>query len=260
MMIRTGATRKGEFGRQTTSSKSPPSTVSRRNRRLGACASSGAIALTLNPFFVTSADAMHAAALEHLARADRVLGQLIRKIGACELKRRRGSPFEALVQSVAYQQLNGTAAATILGRVKALYPGRAFPHPTDLLATPDEQLRGAGLSRAKTAAIKDIAAKTLDGIVPGSSAIKKLSDDEIVERLTIIRGVGPWTVEMLLIFTLGRMDVLPATDYGVRKGFAVTYRRDPEKLPKPDELLEHGERWRPYRSIASWYLWRSLDD
>jgi 3-methyladenine DNA glycosylase/8-oxoguanine DNA glycosylase len=202
---------------------------------------------------------MHDAAIEHLTRADKVLGRLIRRVGPCGLKRRRRSPFEALVQSVAYQQLNGTAAATILGRVKALYPGRSFPRPTDLLATPDEQLRGAGLSRAKTAAIKDIAAKTIDGIVPGASAIGKLSNDEITERLTVIRGVGPWTVEMLLIFTLGRMDVLPVTDYGVRKGFALTYRRDPEKLPKPDELLKHAERWRPYRSIASWYLWRSLD-
>ena len=173
------------------------------------------------------------------------------------IPRKRCSPFQTLVQSVAHQQLNGTAAKTILKRVRALYPKRTFPTPDDVLATPDEKLRGAGLSRAKVASIKDIAAKTLEGVVPPARTIAKMSDTEILERLTTIRGVGPWTVEMLLIFTLGRQDVLPATDFGVRKGFALVFRR--EELPKPAELLEHGERWRPYRSIASWYLWRSLD-
>ena len=113
------------------------------------------------------------------------------------------------------------------------------------------------MSRAKTAALKDIAAKTLEGIVPSSRAIASISNEEILERLTAIRGVGPWTVEMLLVFTLGRLDVLPATDFGVRKGFALTYRR--KELPAPSELLKHGERWRPYRTIACWYLWRALD-
>jgi DNA-3-methyladenine glycosylase II len=197
-------------------------------------------------------------AIGHLSSKDRVLGRLIRKVGPCTLKpKSRRSPFEALVQSVAYQQLNGTAAAAILGRVKALYPGRRFPRPEDLLATPDERLRGAGLSRAKTAAVKDIAAKTLEGVVPTSRAIARLSDTEIVERLTALRGVGRWTVEMLLIFTLGRQDVLPATDFGVRKGFAVTYGL--RELPAPKDLLAHGERWRPHRTMAAWYLWRSLD-
>ena len=201
---------------------------------------------------------MHEAAIEHLTKADKVLARLIRKVGPCELKaRKRCSPFQALVQSVAHQQLNGIAANTILKRVMALYPRRKFPTPDDVLATPDDKLRGAGLSRAKVAAIKDIAAKTLEGIVPASRVIAKLPDAEILERLTTIRGVGPWTVEMLLIFKLGRLDVLPATDFGVRKGFAVAFRLD--ELPKPAELLEHGECWRPYRSIASWYLWRGLD-
>src|SRR5262249_50768788 len=146
--------------------------------------------------------------------------RVIRKVGPCALKPKfRRSAFEALVRAVTYQQLNGSAAATILGRVQALYPQRRFPLPEDLLSTPDQRLRGAGLSRAKTAAIKDIAAKTLDGVVPNSRTISRLSDSEIVERLTTVRGVGPWTVEMLLIFTLGRKDVLPATDFGVRKGF-----------------------------------------
>ena len=201
---------------------------------------------------------MHEAAIEHLKNADKVLGRLIRKVGSCDLQaRERCSPFQALVQSVAHQQLNGTAAKTILNRVRALYPRRAFPTPDDVLATPDDKLRGAGLSRAKVAAIKDIAANTVKGVVPPARTIAKMPDGEILERLTTIRGVGPWTVEMLLIFKLGRLDVLPATDFGVRKGFALTFER--EELPKPSELLKHGECWRPYRSIASWYLWRSLD-
>src|SRR5438034_3498255 len=201
---------------------------------------------------------MTPAALAHLARTDKILARLIKRVGPCALKpRNRRSPFEALVQSVAYQQLNGAAAATILGRVKALYPGRRFPTPEGLLATPDERLRSAGLSRAKTAAIKDIAAKTLAGVVPTSRAIAAMSDAEILDRLTAVRGVGPWTVHMLLIFTLGREDVLPATDYGVCKGFALTYGW--KDLPKPKELLEYGERWRPHRTTAAWYFWRALD-
>jgi len=197
-------------------------------------------------------------ALQHLTKTDKVLGRLIRRVGPCRLKlKRRRSPFEALVQSVAYQQLNGTAAATILGRVKALYPHRRFPKPEDLLNTPDERLRGAGLSRAKTAAMKDIAAKTLSGVVPSLSAIAKMSETDILQQLTSVRGVGPWTVEMLLIFTLGRPDVLPATDYGVRKGFALTYGW--KELPRPKELLEFGEKWRPHRTTAAWYFWRALE-
>jgi len=201
---------------------------------------------------------MTAKVLSELTRADKVLGRLIRKVGPCTLQpRKHRSPFQALVQSVAYQQLNGTAAATILGRVVALYPSRRFPQPHDLLDTPDERLRGAGLSRAKVAAIKDIAAKTLAGVVPTSRAIRSMSNEEIMERLTAVRGVGPWTVEMLLIFTLGRTDVLPTTDYGVRKGFALAYGL--AELPSPKELLAHGERWRPHRTTAAWYFWRALE-
>jgi len=197
-------------------------------------------------------------ALQHLTKTDKVLGRLIRRVGPCRLRpKRRRSPFEALVQSVAYQQLNGTAAATILGRVKALYPQRRFPTPQDLLNTPDEQLRAAGLSRAKIMAVKDIAAKTLNGVVPSLSAIAQMSEEEIVAQLLTIRGVGPWTVEMLLIFTLGRPDVLPTTDYGVRKGFALTYGW--KELPRPKELLEFGEKWRPHRTTAAWYFWMALE-
>ncbi len=201
---------------------------------------------------------MNSLILEELSRADKVLGKLIKKVGPCTLKyRKHRTPFQALVQSVTYQQLNGTAASTIFRRFKALYPHRRFPRPEDILGTPDERLRGAGLSRAKTAAIKDIAAKTLEGVIPGSRTITAMSDAEIVERLTAVRGVGPWTVEMLLIFTLGRPDVLPATDYGVRKGFALTYGL--LELPAPKALLEHGERWRPHRTTAAWYFWRALE-
>lgn len=197
-------------------------------------------------------------AIQHLTRADKVLAALIKKVGPCELKPKgRRSPFEALVHAVAHQQLNGTAATSILGRVKALYPGRRFPRPEDLVATPDARLRKAGLSRAKVAAVKDIAANTIAGVVPTSRAIARLSDAEILDRLTTLRGVGPWTVEMLLIFTLGRADVWPVTDYGVRKGFALAYGR--RELPTPKELLEHGEKWRPHRTTAAWYLWRALE-
>ena len=196
-------------------------------------------------------------ALRHLSEKDKVLARLIKKVGPCPIVPKKRSPFQALVQSVVYQQLNGTAASTIFRRVKALYPHRRFPTPEDVLATPPEKLRGAGLSRAKTAAILDIAAKTLAGVVPARRVIAKLTDAEIVERLTVVRGVGPWTVEMLLIFTLGRQDVLPVSDYGVRKGFARTYGL--KELPTHAELLAHGERWRPHRSTAAWYMWRALE-
>lgn len=197
-------------------------------------------------------------AVQHLCDADRTLRRLIQRVGPCTLKpKTRRSPFESLVSAVTHQQLNGTAALTILKRVIALYPGKRFPTPLDLMATSDEQLRSAGLSRAKAAAIKDIASKTLEGVVPSSAKIRKLGDAEILERLTSVRGVGPWTVEMLLIFTLGRPDILPVSDYGVRKGFALTY--DWKDLPSPKELHAFGVRWSPHRSTAAWYLWRALE-
>ncbi len=201
---------------------------------------------------------MNPTALQHLQKADRVLARLIKQVGPCPLAPRRGvQPWQALVRSVAYQQLNGTAAQTIFNRFLALFPDTKFPTPEQIVAAPDERLRSAGLSRAKTAAIKDIAAKTLAGVVADRRALGRLSDAEIVARLTKIRGVGPWTVEMLLMFTLGRPDVLPATDYGVRSGFAIVYGL--KELPAPKEILAHGERWRPYRSVAAWYMWRAVD-
>ena len=166
-------------------------------------------------------------------------------------------PFDALAESIAYQQLSGKAAATIFGRVRALYPKRKWLDPEQLLATPDETLRAAGLSRAKTAALKDLAAKTIDGTVPSGRALIRMTDDEIITRLTTVRGIGRWTVEMLLLFDLGRLDVWPVDDYGVRKGFAKTFGR--RNLPTPKQLMKLGEKWRPYRSVAAWYFWRALD-
>jgi len=193
-----------------------------------------------------------------LAAADRKLGRLIERVGPCTL-RANGlhSPFSALAESITYQQLNGKAAETILGRVVALYRPKRFPTPDDILRTPETSLRAAGLSRSKIAAFRDLAAKTLDGTVPALARLRRMHDDDIVEQLTSIRGIGRWTVEMLLMFRLGRPDVLPAGDFGVRKGFALTFGL--KELPAPAEVLERGERWRPHRTVASWYLWRALD-
>ncbi|MGB8369075.1 MAG: DNA-3-methyladenine glycosylase family protein [Limisphaerales bacterium] len=201
---------------------------------------------------------MNAAAHKHLAVNDPVMRRLIRDFGPCELvPETRRSPFQSLVLAVAHQQLHATAANAILARFKKLFPGRRFPRPEDLSSVSDDDLRGAGFSRAKILAIRDLAAKTLAGVVPTSRQIAKLSDDEIIERLTEVRGVGRWTVEMLLIFQLGRPDVLPADDFGVRNGFRIAYRR--RALPKPKELLVFGERWRPHRTTAAWYLWRAVE-
>src|ERR1700726_1059355 len=156
-------------------------------------------------------------------------------------------PFEALAESIAYQQLSGKAAATIWGRVRALYPKRRKLDPKLVLATSDKKLRAAGLSGSKVAALKDLAAKTIDGTVPSARALGKMTDEQIIERLTAVRGIGRWTVEMLLLFDLGRPDVWPVDDYGVRKGFAKTFGR--KKLPTPKQLVKFGEKWRPYRSV-----------
>ena len=198
-------------------------------------------------------------AVDHLRERDRRLARFIDRVGPFRLRpAQMQSPFEALLESIVYQQLNGRAAATILERVLNLFRPRRYPRPVDIAEIPVEKLRAAGLSRAKAAAAKDLAAKALDGTVPPSvRALESLPDAEIVERLTAVRGIGPWTVEMLLIFRLARPDVLPATDYGVRKGFALV--RGMKELPTPKELLAWGERWRPFRSVASWYLWRVLD-
>ncbi len=197
------------------------------------------------------------AAVRRLRRVDRKLAQVIRRAGPFTHRPEpMQSPFHALLRAIVYQQLSGKAASTILGRVENLFPRRT-PRPATLIATPDDALRAAGLSGSKVKAVKDLAAKTLDGTVPTLARLRKMDDEEIVSRLVQVRGVGPWTVEMLLIFKLGRPDVLPVSDFGVRKGFMVTYGG--AEMPTPRELLEYGEVWRPFRSVASWYLWRSLD-
>jgi 3-methyladenine DNA glycosylase/8-oxoguanine DNA glycosylase len=196
-------------------------------------------------------------AIEKLRKADAGMAKLIDQVGAFRLELdHMVTPFEALAESIVYQQLTGKAAATIFSRVKALY-GDRLPDPVKIIDTPDDLLRSAGLSRAKTLALKDLAAKQHAGDLPDLEQLLTLSDDEIIEKLIAVRGVGRWTVEMLLIFRLGRPDVLPAHDYGVRKGFARTYRK--KDLPAPRDLQKFGERWRPYRTVASWYLWRSLE-
>ena len=195
---------------------------------------------------------------EELARRDPQLGALIARVGKFTVRPVSFvRPFDSLAESIAYQQLSGKAAATIFGRVRALYPRRKWLSPQMVLDTPDELLRSAGLSRSKTAAIKDLAAKTLDGTVPKAPALIAMSDEEIIARLTTVRGIGRWTVEMFLLFDLGRLDVWPVDDYGVRKGYAKTFRK--RKIPEPKQLLRFGERWRPYRSVAAWYFWRALE-
>lgn len=197
-------------------------------------------------------------ALRHLRRGDPVMAQLIRRAGPWAPAPERGrGPYEALVSAVAHQQLTGKAASTILGRFHALYGGPDCPPPEQLLATADETLRGVGFSRAKVAALKDIAAKTLDGTIPARRALARMADEAIIARLSETRGVGRWTVEMFLMFTLGRPDVLPVDDYGVRNGFRIAYGR--RALPTPRALARHGERWAPYRTSAAWYLWRAVD-
>jgi len=203
-------------------------------------------------------DLDHRDAVRHLRRADPKLGALIDRVGpfAIELQKTNSS-LAALAEAIVYQQLHGKAAATIFGRFKALYPGRRFPTPDEILATPEAALRGVGLSRNKLLAIRDLAQKVRSGVVPPVAALRRMSNEDIIERLTAVRGIGRWTAEMLLIFRLGRPDILPVDDYGVRKGCAVVLRK--KELPSPAELARYGERWKPYRTVASWYLWRAAD-
>jgi DNA-3-methyladenine glycosylase II len=193
-----------------------------------------------------------------LAAADPKLAALIDRAGPFTMRPRPAqSLFAALARSIVYQQLSGRAAETILGRVVATIGRRPFPTPRDLLEIPAERLRQAGLSAAKTASLKDLATHTLEGSIPSMARIRSMDDEEIVESLTAVRGIGRWTVEMLLIFRLGRPDVLPTSDLGVRKGFGRWFRRG--QLPEPAAIVRRAERWRPYRSVASWYLWRALE-
>ena len=196
--------------------------------------------------------------LAHLSRADAVLGGLIRAVGACKLAAPEDChPFQVLAQAIAHQQLNGTAANTILKRLVDSCGQGAFPTPHQVLKASAQSLRAAGFSFAKVAALKDLAAKTLAAVVPDGAVLMQLSDEEIISRLTQVRGVGRWTVEMLLMFHLGRPDVLPVDDFGVRAGFRAAYGLG--RMPHPKALAAWGERWKPFRTTAAWYLWRALE-
>ena len=190
-----------------------------------------------------------------LAASDPVLARVIHRVGPCSLQP-NGEPdvFQALLRSIIFQQLHGKAATAIHARVAALM---RRPNAKSLQALPDGSLRAAGLSANKLLAVRDLAAKTLDGTVPTITVATKLSDDALIGRLTQVRGIGLWTVQMLLIFYLGRPDVMPASDFGIRKAFSLLYRRG--RPVTPAAILRHAKRWQPYRSLASWYLWRSLD-
>src|SRR6202034_921975 len=166
-------------------------------------------------------------------------------------------PFEALARAIAHQQLHGVAAERILARFIEACGNDCFPLPQQVIDAREARLRACGFSYAKIAALKDLAAKTIDGIVPARSELDALSDLEIIERLTEVRGIGRWTVEMLLMFQLQRPDVLPVDDFGVRNGFRLAYRL--RGMPTPRALAQFGERWKPHRSLAAWYLWRAND-
>ncbi len=195
-------------------------------------------------------------AMDTLAAKDPQLAPLIKETQEYRVERGGGEgPYEVLLEAIAYQSISGKAAATIFGRVKALSGDGRIPAPEEMLKLRKPALRKAGLSGAKILAMKDLARKTIEGVVPTLEEAQKLSDEELVKRLVSVRGIGAWTVEMFLIFRLGRPDVLPVHDLGVRKGWAITYGK--KHMPKPKELLKFGERWRPYRTVASWYMWRA---
>jgi len=196
-------------------------------------------------------------AIRHLSDADPVLGKLIDTVGPFGLEvRHLRDPYHALLRSIVYQQLSGKAAATIYGRVVGMLDGDP-PTPDSILAAEDQSLRDQGLSWAKIRAVKDLASHMKQGTIPTLRKLKALDNEAIIERLTVVRGIGRWSVEMLLMFSLGRADVLPVTDLGVRKGYMLTYGLD--EMPTPKELEQLCEHWRPYRSVASWYMWRALD-
>jgi DNA-3-methyladenine glycosylase II len=199
-----------------------------------------------------------AEATKHLAERDECLKRLIEEALPFQIDFADAqSPYEALLESIAYQSISGKAAATIFGRIKALGSTGRAPTPQEMLKLRKPVLRKAGLSGAKILAMKDLAQKTIEGVVPTHDQALSMTDEELVERLVSVRGIGAWTVEMFLIFRLGRPDVLPIHDLGVKKGWSVAYGK--KHMPKPKELLAFGERWRPYRTVASWYMWRAFE-
>jgi 3-methyladenine DNA glycosylase/8-oxoguanine DNA glycosylase len=200
----------------------------------------------------------HNAAIKHLRNVDPRLARMIAKLPDFALNlQAQQTPYESLLRAIVYQSIAGKAAKVIFDRVRALGASGVCPTPEELLRVSTRKLRAVGLSKAKIAAVRDLAAKTIEGVVPTLEDAEQMSDQELIERLDSVRGIGAWTVEMFLIFRLGRPDVLPIHDYGVQKGFALTYGK--RAIPKPKELAKFGERWRPYRTVASWYMWRAVD-
>jgi DNA-3-methyladenine glycosylase II len=198
-------------------------------------------------------------ARRHLGAAEPAFAPLIKRIGPCRLKpEREREPFEALLRAIAHQQLHARAAEAILGRFLALYPEDGFPRPEQILLTDVMALKGCGWSENKIAAIHDLCRRAIDGTVPTRRAAARLDDAALIERLTTVRGIGRWTVEMLLIFNLGRPDVLPIDDFGVQEGYRLLHGL--EARPKPKALAAIGACWAPYRSTAAWYLWRAADE
>jgi methylated-DNA-[protein]-cysteine S-methyltransferase len=243
------------------------------NGKVGGFSANGGIATKLRLLALESVAASGAAlfegdgvfgfdpafAVDYLRDADPALARLIDKVGPFRMQLKRApSLFIALAEAIVYQQLTGKAAATIFARLRALFPrAHEGPTPAQILRAPDAKLLGAGLSRSKLAALRDLAQKTVDGTVPSLSELHPMENEAIIERLTQVRGIGRWTAEMLLIFRLGRPDVLPLDDYGVLKGFGAMLRK--KALPTKQALAKHGARWQPYRSVASWYLWRAAE-
>lgn len=213
---------------------------------------------------MTDANAQHPRSDEivaHLTAVDKKLARVIERAGPFTLQPAKGTIFSGLMKAIVYQQLSGKAAGTIHGRVIALLPKSATEHAAAIAELSDQALRGAGLSRNKLLSIRDLAARSTAGLVPERKSLAKLDDEAIIESLTEVRGVGRWTAEMILMFTLGRLDVLPVADLGIRKGFALTYLKyaDGDELPALDAINKHGARWQPFRSAAAWYLWRACD-
>lgn len=200
---------------------------------------------------------MHTASSKSLAANDPVMAALINRIGIVTLVPKRLPVFQSLAQAIIHQQLSGKAAGTILQRFVNLFPGSEFPDPREVLFASDEKLRSVGLSRSKVKYMRDLAERTSQNSVPTLDECDALSDADLIERYTAINGVGKWTVEMLLIFNLGRPDVLPIHDLGVQKGFQITYRK--RRKPTPEELEKAGLKWKPHRSLAALYLWRAVD-
>lgn len=195
-------------------------------------------------------------ALAHLRKSDPRIAKVIEQVGACRFETRAtGTHFDALVRAIVYQQLSGKAAATILGRILAIYDDR-HPAPEELLATPDDRLRAAGLSRQKLSYLRDLARHVVDGSLP-LDRIEELDDEAVIEKLTAVKGIGRWSAQMFLMFRLGRPDVLPDIDLGIRKGLQRAYRM--RTLPPPRKVQQIGARWSPYATYACWYLWRSID-